>query len=179
MSTNCAWKGEVLLVRLFLKRGNTFFAVDALPSGFTPVIFFTHQPIALKAYQQFIKETHVTYQNLDIYDKKNKFQTFLDELKENYGWRFFFYLKNFPLFLGSLCAFLFGGFITFCSLGQECAVSFNQRIDGYKNDFAAAEKALKNYVQFLRDYATKIKTVRLPCPRVEFCRHSIESLRLT
>ena len=41
----------------------------------------------LKAYQQFIKETHVTYQNLDIYNKENKFQTFLDELKENYGWR--------------------------------------------------------------------------------------------
>ena len=39
----------------------------------------------------------------------------------------------------------------------EASDTFNQRIDGYKNDFAAAEKALKNYVQFLRDYATKIK----------------------
>lgn len=36
--------------------------------------------------------------------------------------------------------------------------TFNQRIEGYKNDFSAAEKALKNYVQFLREYASKIKS---------------------
>lgn len=40
----------------------------------------------------------------------------------------------------------------------EASDTFNQRIDGYRNDFAAAEKALKNYVQFLREYASKIKT---------------------
>ena len=28
----------------------------------------------------------------------------------------------------------------------------------YKNDFSAAEKALKNYVQFLREYAAKMKS---------------------
>ncbi len=39
----------------------------------------------------------------------------------------------------------------------EASDTFNQRIDNYKNDFSAAEKALQNYVQFLRDYATKIK----------------------
>lgn len=40
----------------------------------------------------------------------------------------------------------------------EASDTFNQRIEGYKNDFSAAEKALKNYVQFLREYAAKIKT---------------------
>lgn len=40
----------------------------------------------------------------------------------------------------------------------EASDTFNQRIEGYKNDFSAAEKALKNYVQFLREYATKMKT---------------------
>lgn len=40
----------------------------------------------------------------------------------------------------------------------EASDTFNQRIEGYKNDFAAAEKALKNYVQFLREYAKKIKS---------------------
>ncbi len=40
----------------------------------------------------------------------------------------------------------------------EASDTFNQRIEGYKNDFAAAEKALKNYVQFLRDYASKMKS---------------------
>ena len=39
----------------------------------------------------------------------------------------------------------------------EASNTFNQRIEGYKNDFSAAEKALKNYVQFLRDYAAKMK----------------------
>ena len=38
----------------------------------------------------------------------------------------------------------------------EASDVFNQRIEGYKNDFTAAEKALKNYVQFLRGYAKKI-----------------------
>ena len=39
----------------------------------------------------------------------------------------------------------------------EASDTFNQRIEGYKNDFSAAEKALKNYVQFLREYASKMK----------------------
>ncbi len=39
----------------------------------------------------------------------------------------------------------------------EASDTFNQRIEGYKNDFTAAEKALKNYVQFLREYASKMK----------------------
>lgn len=39
----------------------------------------------------------------------------------------------------------------------EASDTFNQRLEGYKNDFAAAEKALKNYVQFLREYAAKMK----------------------
>lgn len=41
----------------------------------------------------------------------------------------------------------------------EASDTFNQRIEGYKNDFTAAEKALKNYVQFLREYATEIKRI--------------------
>lgn len=40
----------------------------------------------------------------------------------------------------------------------EASDTFNQRIEGYKNDFSAADKALKNYVQFLREYAAKLKT---------------------
>lgn len=39
----------------------------------------------------------------------------------------------------------------------EASDTFNQRIEGYKNDFTAAEKALKNYVQFLREYAAEMK----------------------
>ena len=39
----------------------------------------------------------------------------------------------------------------------EASDMFNQRIEGYKNDFSAAEKALKNYVQFLREYASNLK----------------------
>ena len=39
----------------------------------------------------------------------------------------------------------------------EASDTFNQRIEGYKNDFSASEKALKEYVQFLREYAAKIK----------------------
>lgn len=39
----------------------------------------------------------------------------------------------------------------------EASDTFNQRIEGYKNDFSAAEKALKNYVQFLREYAFNMK----------------------
>lgn len=39
----------------------------------------------------------------------------------------------------------------------EASDTFNQRIEGYKNDFTAAEKALKNYIQFLRDYAAEMK----------------------
>ena len=40
----------------------------------------------------------------------------------------------------------------------EASDTFNKRIEGYKNDFAAAKKALKNYVQLLRDYASKMKS---------------------
>lgn len=40
----------------------------------------------------------------------------------------------------------------------EASDTFNQRIEGYKNDFTAAEKTLKNYVQFLREYAAKMKS---------------------
>lgn len=39
----------------------------------------------------------------------------------------------------------------------EASDTFNQRIEGYKNDFSAAEKALKNYIQFLREYSAKVK----------------------
>ena len=39
----------------------------------------------------------------------------------------------------------------------EASDTFNQRIEGYKNDFSTAEKALKNYVQFLGEYAAKMK----------------------
>lgn len=39
----------------------------------------------------------------------------------------------------------------------EASDTFNQRIDGYRNDFSAAEKALKNYVQFLREYAADMR----------------------
>ena len=40
----------------------------------------------------------------------------------------------------------------------EASETFNQRIEGYKKDFLAADKALKNYVQFLREYAAKMKS---------------------
>lgn len=40
----------------------------------------------------------------------------------------------------------------------EASDTFNQRIEGYKNDFSAAEKALTNYVAFLREYAGKMKS---------------------
>ena len=39
----------------------------------------------------------------------------------------------------------------------EARDTFNQRIEGYKNDFTAAENALKKYVEFLREYAAKMK----------------------
>lgn len=39
----------------------------------------------------------------------------------------------------------------------EASDTFNKRIEGYKNDFTAAEKALKKYVQFLREYAAEMK----------------------
>ena len=39
----------------------------------------------------------------------------------------------------------------------EASDTFNERIEGYKNDFSLAETALKNYVQFLREYAAKMK----------------------
>lgn len=45
------------------------------------------------------------------------------------------------------------------SFKGEASDTFNQRIEGYKNDFAAAEKALTTYVQFLREYAADIKRI--------------------
>lgn len=39
----------------------------------------------------------------------------------------------------------------------EASDTFNQKIEGYKNDFSQAEKALQNYVQFLREYAAQMK----------------------
>lgn len=39
----------------------------------------------------------------------------------------------------------------------EASDTFNQRIEGYRNDFSAAENALKNYVQFLREYAADLR----------------------
>ena len=38
----------------------------------------------------------------------------------------------------------------------QASDTFNTRIDGYRNDFQAAEKALKNYIAFLREYASKM-----------------------
>ena len=38
----------------------------------------------------------------------------------------------------------------------ESSDIFNQRIESYKNDFAAAEAALKRYTDFLRDYASQM-----------------------
>lgn len=39
----------------------------------------------------------------------------------------------------------------------QASDTFNQRIEGYKNDFTTAENALKNYVQFVRKYASDLK----------------------
>lgn len=41
----------------------------------------------------------------------------------------------------------------------EASDTFNHRIEGYRNDFSAAEKALNNYVQFLREYAARVESV--------------------
>lgn len=38
--------------------------------------------------------------------------------------------------------------------GQASDV-FNQRLEGYRNDFTAVEKSLNNYVEFLREYSKK------------------------
>ena len=40
----------------------------------------------------------------------------------------------------------------------ESSETFNKRIDEYKNEFSKAETALKNYIQFLREYAAEIKS---------------------
>lgn len=40
----------------------------------------------------------------------------------------------------------------------EASDTFNQRIEGYKNDFSATEKALTNYIAFLREHAGKMKS---------------------
>lgn len=39
----------------------------------------------------------------------------------------------------------------------EASKAFNERINQYKNDFSAADKALAKYVQFLRTYAKDLK----------------------
>lgn len=39
----------------------------------------------------------------------------------------------------------------------ESSDTFNQRIESYKTTFEAAKKALDNYVQFLRQYASEMK----------------------
>lgn len=39
----------------------------------------------------------------------------------------------------------------------EASQTFNQRIQGYQNDFEAAKKALDNYVAFLRKYASDMR----------------------
>lgn len=44
------------------------------------------------------------------------------------------------------------------SFEGDASDAFNQRIEGYKNDFSAAEKALTRYVAFLREYAGKLKS---------------------
>lgn len=41
----------------------------------------------------------------------------------------------------------------------QASETFNKRIDGYRNDFEAAKKALDNYVQFLREYASEMQGV--------------------
>jgi WXG100 family type VII secretion target len=40
----------------------------------------------------------------------------------------------------------------------QASDTFNQRIEGYKNDFNAVDKALAEYVQFLTEYASKMKS---------------------
>ena len=40
----------------------------------------------------------------------------------------------------------------------EASTTFNQRIEGYRNDFVAAEKALTNYVAFLNEYANNLNS---------------------
>lgn len=39
----------------------------------------------------------------------------------------------------------------------EASDTFNQRIEGYRNDFDAADKTLAKYVEFLRKYASDIE----------------------
>lgn len=39
----------------------------------------------------------------------------------------------------------------------EASDSFNQKIEGYKDNFITTDKRLANYVQFIRDYAKLIK----------------------
>lgn len=42
--------------------------------------------------------------------------------------------------------------------GQASDV-FNQRLEDYRNDFTAVEKSLNNYVEFLREYSKKVRSV--------------------
>lgn len=39
----------------------------------------------------------------------------------------------------------------------EASDSFNQKIEGYKDNFINTDKRLANYVQFIRDYAKLIR----------------------
>ncbi len=41
----------------------------------------------------------------------------------------------------------------------QASDAFNQRIESYKSTFTAADKALQKYVDFLREYAQKMKSV--------------------
>ena len=41
----------------------------------------------------------------------------------------------------------------------EASDTFNKRIEGYRVDFTAAEKALKDYYEFMRRYADEMKRI--------------------
>lgn len=38
----------------------------------------------------------------------------------------------------------------------NASVTFAKQLDGYQNDFIAADKALANYINFIRNYAKKV-----------------------
>ena len=40
----------------------------------------------------------------------------------------------------------------------EASTTFNQRIEGYRNDFEAANKALKTFIDELKAYAEKVRS---------------------
>lgn len=41
----------------------------------------------------------------------------------------------------------------------QASDTFNQRIEGYRNDFTAAAQALADYIQFLQSYAARLRGV--------------------